>query len=205
MELFAINCTTCRARIKVQSVTAIGQIFGCPKCGGMVQIVPPPGWTPPPPTVPKPAPVVAEQKAAAPVPPPARSASEGHQPAAGSSSIAKAASSSKLKAAAIPSPLPNVAQPAPAAESADNAESAAPLTVAAANEFTPVSQAKWFAAGGLACVAVIVIAAWTMLHGRSDALANQDQTAELGISGTASIDSQPNATTLCNRPWPMRN
>ena len=43
-SLFSISCTTCQARLKVRSETAIGQILACPKCGSMVQVLPPPGW-----------------------------------------------------------------------------------------------------------------------------------------------------------------
>jgi len=45
--LFAINCTTCEARLNVRDKSAIGQIMTCPKCGSMVQIAPPPGWEEP--------------------------------------------------------------------------------------------------------------------------------------------------------------
>lgn len=44
VELFAIHCTTCRARLKVNEESAIGQILACPKCGSMVQVVPPVDW-----------------------------------------------------------------------------------------------------------------------------------------------------------------
>lgn len=44
VELFAIHCTTCRARLKVNEESAIGQILACPKCGSMVQVVPPIDW-----------------------------------------------------------------------------------------------------------------------------------------------------------------
>lgn len=47
MDLFSINCTTCKARLKVRDAAAIGQILGCPKCGSMVQVLPPAGWQPP--------------------------------------------------------------------------------------------------------------------------------------------------------------
>lgn len=45
--LFSIVCTTCRARLKVRQTSAIGQILACPKCGSMVQVVPPDDWQPP--------------------------------------------------------------------------------------------------------------------------------------------------------------
>jgi len=47
MELFAILCTTCQAKLKVRDVAALGKILACPKCGSMVQVVAPPGWKPP--------------------------------------------------------------------------------------------------------------------------------------------------------------
>lgn len=66
MDLFSIPCTTCGSKLKVKSLSAIGQIFNCPKCRGMVMVEPPPGWTPP----------VVEQKS----PPPAKAPKR--QPAA---------------------------------------------------------------------------------------------------------------------------
>lgn len=45
--LFNITCTTCEARLNVRDSATIGAIVNCPKCGGMVQIVPPPGWQAP--------------------------------------------------------------------------------------------------------------------------------------------------------------
>jgi hypothetical protein len=47
-SLFSISCTTCQAKLKVLSESAIGQIHFCPKCESMVLIVPPPGWKAPP-------------------------------------------------------------------------------------------------------------------------------------------------------------
>lgn len=47
MDLFNVICTTCRASLKVRHVSAVGQILSCPRCGSMVEIVPPPGWQPP--------------------------------------------------------------------------------------------------------------------------------------------------------------
>jgi hypothetical protein len=44
VELFTIQCTTCRARLKVNDESVIGDILGCPKCGSMVQVVPPSDW-----------------------------------------------------------------------------------------------------------------------------------------------------------------
>ena len=45
MEPFRVICETCRSRLKIRSAAAIGEIHACPKCGSMVQIAPPAGWT----------------------------------------------------------------------------------------------------------------------------------------------------------------
>jgi hypothetical protein len=44
MELFALHCTTCKARLRVTDESVIGQILSCPKCHSMVMVEPPPGW-----------------------------------------------------------------------------------------------------------------------------------------------------------------
>src|SRR6478752_2062807 len=46
VQPFRITCETCRSRLKIRSADVIGQIHACPKCGSMVQIVPPVGWDP---------------------------------------------------------------------------------------------------------------------------------------------------------------
>ena len=46
VQPFRIICETCRSRLKIRSADVIGQIHACPKCGSMVQIVPPAGWDP---------------------------------------------------------------------------------------------------------------------------------------------------------------
>lgn len=45
MELFAIQCTTCQSRLKVRNATIIGDIVACPKCGSMVLVEAPEGWS----------------------------------------------------------------------------------------------------------------------------------------------------------------
>jgi hypothetical protein len=45
VEPFRVTCETCRARLKVRDASAIGEIHACPKCGSMVQIAPPQGWS----------------------------------------------------------------------------------------------------------------------------------------------------------------
>ncbi|MFT5526865.1 MAG: phage FluMu protein Com, partial [Pirellulaceae bacterium] len=43
-HLFSITCTTCNKRIAVRDESAIGQIFNCPNCQSMVQIIAPPEY-----------------------------------------------------------------------------------------------------------------------------------------------------------------
>jgi DNA-directed RNA polymerase subunit RPC12/RpoP len=45
--LFSIACATCAARLTVKSTSAIGQVLACPRCGSMVLVEAPEGWTPP--------------------------------------------------------------------------------------------------------------------------------------------------------------
>jgi len=45
MQPFPVICETCHARLKVRSDSVIGHILACPKCGSMVEIVPPAGWS----------------------------------------------------------------------------------------------------------------------------------------------------------------
>lgn len=47
MEPFSIVCKSCAARLNVTKASAVGQILACPKCGTMIEVKPPPGWTPP--------------------------------------------------------------------------------------------------------------------------------------------------------------
>ncbi|MDP1561997.1 MAG: hypothetical protein Q8M16_11520 [Pirellulaceae bacterium] len=45
--MFTIQCGSCRAKLKVAKLELIGQSLGCPRCGSMVLVEPPPGWEPP--------------------------------------------------------------------------------------------------------------------------------------------------------------
>ncbi len=45
--LFSICCATCAARLTVRSLSAIGQVLACPRCGSMVLVEAPEGWSPP--------------------------------------------------------------------------------------------------------------------------------------------------------------
>ena len=41
MKPFKIQCDSCLVKLKVTKESAIGQILACPKCGSMVQVIPP--------------------------------------------------------------------------------------------------------------------------------------------------------------------
>ena len=47
VELFVIQCTTCRARLKVHDLAVIGQIIECPKCRSFVAVTAPSDWQSP--------------------------------------------------------------------------------------------------------------------------------------------------------------
>lgn len=48
MQPFSLICKSCAARLKVTKASAVGQLLACPKCGTMIHVTPPAGWTPPP-------------------------------------------------------------------------------------------------------------------------------------------------------------
>jgi hypothetical protein len=52
LDSFPVICETCHARLRVRGTRVIGEIHACPKCGSMVRILPPAGWSPPEPTEP---------------------------------------------------------------------------------------------------------------------------------------------------------
>ncbi|MCP4095424.1 MAG: hypothetical protein GY748_04180 [Planctomycetaceae bacterium] len=48
MQPFSLICKSCAARLKVTKASAVGQLLACPKCGTMLHVTPPEGWSPPP-------------------------------------------------------------------------------------------------------------------------------------------------------------
>ncbi|MGI9495517.1 MAG: hypothetical protein ACR2NK_05675 [Mariniblastus sp.] len=48
MQPFSLICKSCAARLKVTKASAVGQLLACPKCGTMLHVTPPAGWSPPP-------------------------------------------------------------------------------------------------------------------------------------------------------------
>ena len=47
MQPFSITCHSCAVKLKVTRESAIGQLLGCPKCGTMIHVKAPAGYTPP--------------------------------------------------------------------------------------------------------------------------------------------------------------
>ena len=47
MKPFSIICKSCASRLKVSKASAVNQLLACPKCGTMIRVTPPAGWTPP--------------------------------------------------------------------------------------------------------------------------------------------------------------
>lgn len=113
MSLFSIHCTTCRARLKVRDIAAIGQILACPKCGSMVQVTAPEGWAPADASAPSSSSISDSQ-------PSAGQSSAGPQPPAAAGSPSNEAKSSRglAKSARWKDELPNGDKAAAALETA---------------------------------------------------------------------------------------
>jgi outer membrane biosynthesis protein TonB len=129
VELFVIQCTTCHARLKVNDESVIGDILGCPKCGSMVQVVPPVDWK-------------RSQSAAAVVAAPVTSAPASQPQPATKPAAAAAIAPPKLPARPATQPsdqaLPKTTSPAPAPAAG------APAGSRAAAHGNP----EWFVWGG---------------------------------------------------------
>ncbi len=159
MELFTIQCTTCNVRLKVKDESFIGTIVNCPKCHGMVQIVPPIGW---------------QRDGAAP------SATEA---AAGAASLSAAEASASASAPSAP-PVPRaVAPPAvesPGVASPQGKPPMAETPVAPSSNPTPTAMSwrdtivarfktDWLLlTGGLATGIVAGVAAWWIIGAGSE-------------------------------------
>lgn len=181
MELFSVACITCRAKIKVQSTAAIGQVLACPRCGAMVEIAPPLGWKPPPaetqagPTKPREVP-----------------------PAPRSQSVASQQGQTKPAAKSVSGPVSatNARAGTPAAGDAQASGYVAevvdddPLADAArrAAERAHALRRRLLIGGGAVAVLLVFGAAWSLLThpGEPDAVA---------AAGGDSAESQATATT----------
>jgi hypothetical protein len=122
MELFAITCTTCQARLKVRDPAAIGKILACPKCQSMVQVVAPAGWRPS-----APAPAPAPMPESAPHPSGAESLSGSVTLNMIPPEFARGASAAKRAPTPAPATTSTTAAPTTAITTAQAAASAAPL------------------------------------------------------------------------------
>ncbi len=150
VELFSIQCTTCRVRLKVKDESIIGDILACPKCGSMVQVTAPEDW---------------RQDSAA-----AATVASAVVPSKPSTPPAVPASSSVPPAPAAAPPALPVATPAAAAVEQVPAEAAMTLSGPATPEPTPVSSrlpADWMLwAGGLGAGIVVGATVWLLAVGR---------------------------------------
>jgi hypothetical protein len=153
VELFTIQCTTCKARLVVKDESVIGDILACPKCNSMVQVVPPVGWKRPgsSETSHGELPQLAESTPQAPAPVMATNASGSHEKAA---------------ATAVPPALPP--RPVPATGSAPAVpvpDLATPSPFAAA---TAWAKRDWMIpAGSLLGGAALGTVAWAVLTWQS--------------------------------------
>jgi hypothetical protein len=215
VEPFVIQCTTCRARLKVSDPALVGDIVGCPKCESFVQVTPPPGWQPP-------APSVAAAVAAA-IPNagvPAGSSASGTIPVElTQSSAAAAAKPPKARGAAAkapsapPPPLPGSATPAAALSAAAIAGKTAPAARVAsgtsslivpepaaepgalAQLLSAARQHYWISTGSLASLTALVAIAWMVFGWKAnvspatDSQSTDSQSTGLALGG----NSQQNA------------
>ncbi|MFO0869406.1 MAG: hypothetical protein U0935_10790 [Pirellulales bacterium] len=157
MSGFSIACTTCRARLKVRDLSAVGQILACPKCGSMV-LVEAPSADSSAPAAPAPSPPAVPRTGPAAAVPPVSSAREPQDtvpPASVSASVAATRPPGSTVApvtpfdedwlapapetAAPPVPMPT-AVPTPAASPVPAVASPVPtVAVAVPSAVTPVA------------------------------------------------------------------
>ncbi len=170
MELFTIQCTTCRARLKVKDEAIIGTILNCPKCSSMVHVVPPVSWKG------GESPSVGAESAVAETPASAETALPS-APEAAPTALSKKSSmvaSDAVPAAAEPPALPSGA----AAESSQRAEPTAlpPEAAVTLHGAAPSSEVAWHEAllarakqdwpmltGGLTAGVVMGASVWFVL------------------------------------------
>ena len=110
MSRFTIQCTTCRRSLRVTNPEAIGQILSCPKCGSMVLVEAPAGWTPAAAVAVPPALKRADLKGTGqPVPSVSAPAAAVSAPVAAANGVAVAAIVQAVAAAEVIRPAPQVA------------------------------------------------------------------------------------------------
>lgn len=201
MELFALHCTTCRARLKVRDRAALGQILACPKCQSMVQILPPPDWVDPgepaasTPDIAATAALASANAESVPALAPPQLITSGST--IGKAATVKTPGPATLAAAmkvagAVPPPLPIAA---PSASKLAPAIPRPPVVAAAPTPLTATlsdeqgsSRIVWF--GGAAIVAAVVVAAVLIVNRRSENLiAAQPVVHESGLANSNTDES----------------
>ncbi len=146
MELFALHCTTCKARLKVTDASLVGQILSCPKCHSMVMVEPPPNER--------------SGRVAAAAPRGTKEVS------AGTSSIVIQSPVASLRTAVTPPPLPGP-PPLPTVSS-----KATGCDVAVGTASVPATRQPrdlWLLAGGIAAGAAMGVAIWILIVPRGPA------------------------------------
>ncbi|NUQ65239.1 MAG: DUF1559 domain-containing protein [Pirellulales bacterium] len=187
--LFSMTCTTCEARLSVRSEAAIGNIVNCPKCGSMVQVVPPPGWEKPKAGPAACAAVAASAAAVVPpiLPPNPTQTTPPPEPASlGAEIQPSAAPSAPIGEAPLPHAVAlrssSEPPPLPAPDAAPTPDWASP---------TEMLWRKWLVwAAGPAAVAVILVGGWAMLPSRPVPEPSRPMAA-IPASPTAAAEPQP--------------
>jgi len=189
--LFSITCTTCQRRLVVRSEQAIGAILECPKCGSMVQVVPPKGWVLPE------KPLAAAIPAAAPAAPPPAVTAAAVPPATVTPppAVPPVISSIRPPVPPVAPPLPN----APPLPGAPPLPAAAPAPVSAPLLGLPAGLLwhKWLLLAGAPLLGLIlVMGTWMVFFSRSPPEPPEDVAEEplaeaTAADGPAPADEQP--------------
>jgi hypothetical protein len=171
VEPFRIICETCRSRLKIRTPDVIGEIHACPKCGSMVQIVPPAGWN-----LGESSPAIVEPFAV----------NESVASTTGSMFIpASALEDMAAIAAALETPAPPLAAP-PLPEVVP---APAPAPVAAK------SLAMWWSLGGAAAVLMVGGLAWAIWPSGNKPVAPSPGLVAKDASPAPAPSDQPKSTT----------
>ncbi|HEV2972721.1 MAG TPA: hypothetical protein VGY55_22325, partial [Pirellulales bacterium] len=203
MNPFRISCTTCRARLKITDPAAVGQILACPKCGSMVNAVPPAGWSLEEPAAGRESPTKATVASA-------ESTSVELKPKVVNTLAAGAATANEPKAAAQKASAPKASAVAACVRAASPplvspaaAYTAAPAASAGLTA-PPEASVRWFwpalSVGTFLSVALVGLLLWIDHKNHSSPIvaaeANPQQSAPEGPSATDSVKSSapsPNA------------
>jgi len=175
---FVIHCTTCQARLKVTDESAIGGIYACPKCGSMVQVLPPTAAQTPAPAAPGAARSPAKAKTA--------------KPQTLKLQVARPLTEGAAKVT-TPPPLPSRKSTAEAASSVvaaaalplAGAASTSKITLATNAALKYVRQEPWLFGGALAAGIGIGTVIWLAVASGGAAKAGPEQPAAVQTSAVA--------------------